>query len=215
MDKNLAETVFFDFSHPVIQDFAKHVTGDSVKEKAVSIYYLVRDSIRYNPYSVKHGIKSLKASHGLELGETYCIPKAGLMVALCRYFKIPARLGLADVRNHISSDKFIEMIGTDYFAMHGYAEVSLGDKWIKTTPVFNKELCEKFNVEPLDWDGETDAIFQEFTKDGKKHMEYLVDHGTFDDVPVEFILMNFKKHYPKLFKNGLNSISGESLEKDA
>ena len=214
MKNYLVETKYFDFSAPEIRKLADQVSGNSQKEVALSIYYMVRDSIRYNPYVVKDGIESFKASHGLRKGETYCIPKAGLMVALCRKLQIPARIGLADVRNHISSDKFTEMIGTDYFAMHGYAEVWLDNSWIKTTPVFNKELCEKFNVEPLEWDGETDAIFQEYTNDGEKHMEYLVDHGTFEDVPVAFILENFKKHYPKFFEGGFEFIKGGSLEEE-
>ena len=214
MKKYLVETNYFDFSHPAIQRLSGKIKGDSPKEYAVAIYYLVRDSIRYNPYMVKYGEPSFKASHAAEHGQSYCIPKAGLMVAMCRRFNIPARLGLADVRNHLSSDKFIEMIGTDYFAMHGYVEVWLDKQWIKATPVFNKELCEKFNVEPLAWDGQSDAIFQEFTRDGNKHMDYLKDHGCFDEVPVSFIMQNFKKHYPKLFKNGLEAIKGESFELD-
>ncbi|TQV75562.1 transglutaminase family protein [Aliikangiella marina] len=214
MQEYLRETRYFDFNSDQVRDLAMRVEGDNVKEIAISIYYLVRDSIRYNPYIVRYGEESFKASHALKKGESYCIPKAGLMVALCRKFGIPARLGLADVRNHLSSEKFIEMIGTDYFAMHGYAEVYLDDKWIKTTPVFNKELCEKFNVEPLEWDGETDAVFQEFTKDGKKHMEYLEEHGTFDDVPVEFIFESFKKHYPKLAAAGFQAIAENSFETD-
>lgn len=214
MNKYLIETEYFDFNDHAIQSLAQKVTGESQKEQAISIYYLVRDSIRYNPYIVKDGVESFKASHAAESGESYCIPKAGLMVALCRFFKIPARIGLADVRNHISSDRFIEIIGTDYFAMHGYVEVWLNDQWIKATPVFNKELCEKFNVEPLEWTGEDDAIFQEYTRNGDKHMEYLKDHGCFDDVPVNFIMDNFRKHYPKLFENGVMLSAGLSLEED-
>ncbi len=198
MNKYLQETDFFNFSDPDIQRLAEKVTGDSPRALAISIYYLVRDSIRYNPYIIKNGIEGFKASHCLKQNQAYCIPKAALMVALCRKFNIPARIGLADVRNHLSSKKFIALIGTDYFAMHGYAEVWLDDRWLKTTPVFNNELCEKFNVEPLEWDGQSDAILQEYTRDGHKHMEYLVDHGSFVDVPASFIVEGFKKHYPKL-----------------
>lgn len=214
MQEYLKETQYFDFSSNEVRELALQVQGSSPMEIAQSIYYLVRDTIRYNPYIVRFGEESFKASHGLKMGESYCIPKAGLIVALCRKFGIPARLGLADVRNHLSSEKFIEMIGTDYFAMHGYAEVFIDEQWIKTTPVFNKELCEKFNVEPLEWDGKSDAVFQEFTKDGKKHMEYLEDHGTFSDVPVAFIFESFKKHYPKLAEAGFDSITAQSFEAD-
>lgn len=219
----LEETDYINFSHPAVLNYVAKVNGDSAKEKAISIYYLVRDSIRYNPYTVKFGTACLKASFGAEKLEAYCIPKAALMVALCRYFKIPAKIGLADVKNHLSSEKLTQKIGSDYFAMHGYAEILLDDKWLKCTPIFNIELCEKFDVDPLEFDGEQDAIFQEYTKSGKKHMEYLVDHGTFDDVPVDFIFENFEKHYPKLIEEiknlegqsgNLQDLQGQSLEKD-
>lgn len=209
----LQETDYLNFNHAEIQKYADKVTGTSPKEIAKSIYYLVRDSIRYNPYTVKAGRESLKASFAAENGEAYCIPKAALMVALCRFYKIPARIGLADVRNHLSSDKLIALLGSDYFAMHGYAEIFLSHRWIKTTPIFNVELCEKFQVDPLEFDGEHEAIFQSYTSAGKKHMEYLVEHGHFADVPVDFIYAGFKKHYPHLSDN-FSEFSGISLEQD-
>lgn len=209
----LAETDFINFSHPAILELSKKVRGENLKQKAVSIYYLVRDSIRYNPYTVESGTPSFKASFAAENNEAYCIPKAALMVALCRLHKIPAKIGFADVRNHLSSEKFIALIGTNYFAMHGYAEILLEDQWIKATPIFNATLCEKFQVEPLEFDGESDSIFQKYTTSGKKHMEYIVDHGSFDDVPVDFIYAGFKKHYPKLMGNFIK-LHGHSLEDD-
>lgn len=209
----LEETHFINFNHPTIRNLAAQVSGKSNREKAISCYYLVRDTIRYNPYTVQSGIESFKASFATENKQAYCIPKATLMVALCRYHKIPARLGLADVRNHLSSKKFIELIGTDYFAMHGYAEIFLAGKWLKTTPIFNRELCQKFEVEPLEFNGVEDAIFQNYTKNGERHMEYIIDHGHFSDVPVDFILASYKKHYPDLEKIFCD-FDGHSIEQD-
>lgn len=209
----LTETDHIDFSHPAIQNLASKITGTTQKEQVIEIYYLVRDSVRYNPYTIKAGKKSLKASFAAENGEAYCIPKAALMVALCRYFKIPARLGLADVKNHLSSQKLLDLLGSDYFAMHGYSEIYINNHWVKCTPIFNVELCEKFGVDALEFDGENDAIFQDYTLSGKKHMEYLVDHGSFDDVPVEFIYAGFQKHYPHLLHNLIN-LQESSLERD-
>jgi len=214
MQQYLQETEYFDFNHPLIQSLAKSISGDSLKEKAIEVYYRVRDDIRYNPYVVKEGFKSLVASHALELNQSYCIPKSGLMIASCRFFGIPARLGLADVRNHLSSPKLLEMLGTDYFAMHGYAEVYLNDRWLKVTPVFNSELCERFGVEPLDCDGESDAVFQAYTSEGHRHMEYLKDHGQFADMPVKLIFDSFKEHYPMLVEHMGAFDERESLESD-
>jgi len=197
-NKYLQESEYIDYSHPAVLAYSLLVTGRTKKQKAISIYYLVRDNIRYNPYTIAQGKRSLKASFAASQTEAYCIPKAALMVALCRYFKIPARIGFADVENHISSQKLLDLIGTRYFSMHGYAEIYLHKKWIKATPIFNLELCEKFDITPLDFDGEHEAIFQEYTASGQKYMEYIVDHGAFAEVPVEFIYENFKKHYPHL-----------------
>ncbi|MDH5432408.1 MAG: transglutaminase-like domain-containing protein [Gammaproteobacteria bacterium] len=194
----LNPTDYLDYNHEAVQAYAAKVSGKNQKEQAVSIYYLVRDGIKYNPYTAGTGTNSLKASFAASHDEAYCIPKSALMVALCRSFGIPSKIGFADVINHLSTEKFTEMMGTDYFTMHGYAEIYLDDKWVKATPVFNETLCHRFDVEPLDFDGENDAIFHQFTKGGKKHMEYVVDHGSFDDMPVEYIHQNFTKHYPHL-----------------
>ncbi|MCO7223908.1 transglutaminase family protein [Pleionea sp. CnH1-48] len=203
----LKETDFFNFSHPAVQELISQVKGDTDSDKAVSIYYLVRDSIRYNPYTVESGIASLKASFAIEKKEGYCIPKSALMVAMCRYFNIPARIGLADVKNHLSSPRMVEWLGTDYFAMHGYADVWLNDRWVKSTPVFNRDLCERYNVETLEFDGQNDAIFQSNSDDGTEYMEYLKEHGTFDDIPVQFIIEGFKQHYPHLVNSSLEKLT--------
>ncbi|MCM0150574.1 transglutaminase-like domain-containing protein [Photobacterium galatheae] len=196
MAAHLAATEYFDFTHPDIQAFSRKVSGSTPVEQAISIYYLVRDEIVYNPYTLKDGLPSLKASYCLQNNQAYCIPKAALMVAMCRLHGIPARLGLADVINHLSTPALIEWLGTDYFALHGYAEVWLNGQWVKATPVFNKELCARFNVEPLSFDGQHEAILQSATKDGSKHMEYVKYHGYFDEMPVEFIQETAAKVYP-------------------
>ncbi|QUJ68616.1 transglutaminase domain-containing protein [Photobacterium sp. GJ3] len=197
MDAYLKETAYFDFHHPDIEAFNHKVTARSLKDKAIQIYYLVRDEIVYNPYTLQDGLPSLKASYCLQNYQAYCIPKASLMVALCRLNGIPARLGLADVINHLSTPALVEWLGTDYFALHGYAEIFLKGRWIKVTPVFHQALCDKFNVAALEFDGEHDAILHSATKDGSKHMEYVKYHGYFDDMPVEFIQETAVEVYPR------------------
>ena len=70
-------------------------------------------------------------------------------------------------------------MGTDVFSYHGYVEVWLDEKWIKVTPVFNIELCEKVGVAVQEFDGENDSLFQEFDRAGRRHMEYLLDRGVY------------------------------------
>lgn len=194
----LCPTTYFDYKHDNVEALFRELKADNTRDLAVEIYYLVRDRYMYNPYRFVDGGISMTASYCTLHNEGYCIPKASLMVALCRRVGIPARIGLADVKNHLSSPKLLALLKTDVFSMHGYAQIYLNGKWLKATPAFNRSLCEKFAIAPLEFDGEHDSIFQPFTTEGQRHMEYIVDYGTFDDLPYEFIMENFHKHYPHL-----------------
>jgi len=66
--------------------------------------------------------------------------------------------------------------------------------------VFNKELCDKYGVDPLEFDGEHDAIFQVSDKNGHPFMEYVADHGVFSDVPLVRFEAELRKQYPHLFE---------------
>lgn len=210
----LERTAHFDFEQEDVIKLSKLVDGNTDIERAVSIYYLVRDKIKYNPYTFLDGSESLSAGYAAMKKEAFCIPKSALMVALCRKHGIPARIGLADVRNHLSSPKLLEYLKTDYFTMHAYTEVLLGGCWVRSTPVFNKKLCEKFGVIPLEFDGVTDSMLHPMTADGRKHMEYIVDHGVFADVPVKLIMENFQKYYPHLMAELTGFAGSQSLETD-
>ncbi len=217
MQEYLKATEYFDYEHPAIVDlFAqiKSVKSGIAKEIAVEAYYLVRDNYTYNPYCFLDGPCSLKASYCFKNEEGYCIPKASLLIALCRKAGIPARLGLADVLNHLSTPKLLEMLGTNVFSMHGYVDLYIEGKWVKATPAFNLSLCEKMKTEPLIFNGEDDSIFQPFTGSGQKHMEYLTDWGTFADLPFDFIMMNLEKHYPHLINKAGHGELLPALEKE-
>ncbi|MFN7116288.1 MAG: transglutaminase-like domain-containing protein [Saprospiraceae bacterium] len=202
MQQYLASTAILNSDHPKIQIFANKVTEGSRADiqKAVRIYYAVRDGWKYNPYNISFNPDNMRASAVLEREEGHCLDKANLMITLLRAVGIPARLCLAKVRNHIAAEQMTQAFGTDELTPHGYVEVYLHNRWIKATPAFNKELCDKLNVAPLDWDGSNDSIFQEFDKVGGQFMEYLEDYGAFDDLPAEFIKANMKQHYPKFYR---------------
>jgi hypothetical protein len=59
-------------------------------------------------------------------------------------------------------------------------------------------LCEKFETNALDFDGEHDSIFQQYNG-GKKYMNYLHEYGQFDDFPFDLFVQELKIHYPHLF----------------
>ena len=174
-------------------------TGTTDREKAVSLYYAVRDGFKYDPYTLRMKPAELTASAVLKLGHGNCIDKAIVLASCARAIGIPSRLEFADVKNHISSKKFVEMLKTDVFAMHGIAQLYIDGKWVKCTPAFNKELCAIFNVEPLDFDGVNDSLFHQFDKNDNKFMEYVGQHGIFDDFPREYFIGVMILHYPHLF----------------
>jgi transglutaminase-like putative cysteine protease len=200
MSVTLSPSAFFDFTHPKVTELNEQVVTSQMSdtEKAVALYYAVRDGIKYNPYVFEANAATLSASHCLEAGQSYCIPKAVLLGALCRANGIEARIGLADVRNHLSSPALIKWLRSDVFVMHGYTEIKLEGKWVKATPAFDKTLCERMGVEPLEFNGRDDSIFHEFNGEGHRHMEYVQEHGHFDDVPFEFIVEGVVRAYPHL-----------------
>jgi len=218
MERYLQPTAFFDYEKPELKAWiARQLEGvsDDPVEQITVLYLAVRDSINYNPYVFRTDPTTLSASYALASRETYCIPKAVLLGAAARAIGIPSRLGLADVRNHLSSPKLIEWLRSDIFRMHGFIELYLNGQWVKATPAFNKQLCELMKVEPLEFDGVNDSVFQEFTEDGQAHMEYINDHGVFDDVPHQFIVDGVRAAYGHLFpEDGENLEVEGSLEKD-
>lgn len=211
-DTYLNSTHLIDFHHSVVEAFRKslNLDGKSDKEKVLAIYYAVRDGIRYNPFDIRFEAEALKADQVLQKRHGHCVDKALLFVTLCRAEGIPARIGLAKVQNHMGTAKLEEKLGTNVLAPHGYAEVYLNDKWLKCTPAFNKELCQRLGVEPLDFDGEHNSIFQAYDRAGANFMQYLEDYGTFADLPVGFIKEVMEKTYPHLFdESGQFSLADE------
>ncbi len=169
----------------------------------------MREAVRYNPYTFSRDPNTLNASFALAAGQSYCVPKATLLAACARHCGIAARIGLADVRNHLSTPRLIALLKSDVFAMHGYTELYLNGRWVKATPAFNQQLCELFDVPPLAFDGINDSVFHAFNRQGKRSMEYVVDHGQFADVPEDFFFAHLEKCYPHLFGEQMPSVLGD------
>jgi transglutaminase-like putative cysteine protease len=194
---------YIDSAHPAVVDFSgKHCAGKSDRDRAVSLYYAVRDRIRYNPFLDFSDRDVFKASAVLEADQGFCVGKASLLAACARAAGIAARVGFADVKNHLTSPRLAETMGSDLFVYHGYTDLYLEGRWVKATPAFNLELCERFRVKPLEFDGREDSIFHPFDADNRRHMEYLRDRGTYADVPVDTIQQAFREAYPRFFGLG-------------
>ncbi len=194
----LKSTFVIDSNSTIVQKTASVLAEkhDSQTEKAKALFYFARDSIKYNPYLAFCSIEDYRASETLQRGEGFCIQKAVVLTALARAIGIPARLGFADIRNHLAPKDFTDWLGTNISFHHGYSELYLNTKWVKATPAFNIEMCKKFDIEPVEFDGITDAVLHERTKKGELHIEYLKYHGTFADLPFEEITQVFTEKYP-------------------
>ena len=193
---HLAATDAIDSQHPAVQDFVRqHDRGASQRERAVALTHAVRDAFRYDPYRIDLSPQGMRASTVIANGHGWCVPKATLLAAVARAAGIPARLGFADVRNHLSTERMRQTMQTDLFIWHGYAELWLEGAWRKATPAFNLSLCQKFGLLPLDFDGLHDSIYHPFDEAGNRHMEYVNDRGTFDDLPLVRIVADFHRVY--------------------
>ncbi len=194
---------FVDSAHPAVVAFSKeHAVGGNDRERAVSLYYAIRDGVRYNPFQNFMLDDAYRASACLEKGEGWCVPKAALLAACARVAGIPARVGYADVKNHLTTPALTAKMGTDLFVFHGFAELLLEGKWVKATPAFNLTLCTRFRVKPLEFDGRQDSIFHPFDEDNRRHMEYVRHRGSYADVPADEIRRVFQATYPRYYNLG-------------
>lgn len=208
MSEKYTELTFhFDFINEKVQNILTSLKGNetlSDKEFAIKAYLYVRDTWPYNPYRFSLINEDWRVSEIIAHKNGHCLDKAIILISLLRAAKIPARLGLAKVRNHIAIDDIIEKFGSDVLVPHGYAEIFLNDKWVKATPAFNKELCELLKVKTLEFDGVKDSLFQEYDQAGNQvFMEYLEDYGTFNEVPLPFMHQLMAEHYPAFQKKNI------------
>ncbi len=197
MLKYLQCTPTIDCDHAAVMVFANQHTDNCTdpRERAIRLFYAVRDSILYDPYAYRLSVEGLRASTTLSIGRAWCVPKAILLAACCRAVGIPSRLGFADVRNHLSTDRMRRHMKDDVFCWHGYTSIYLDETWLRVTPAFNLELCQRFKLKPLEFDGRSDALFHPFDLKGNKHMEYVRYRGEFEDVPIDQIAKTFHREY--------------------
>ncbi|WP_417876661.1 transglutaminase-like domain-containing protein [Winogradskyella sediminis] len=199
--KYLESTYYFDFEKESVQNLISELNTDIISdtEKTIRIYNKVRDNWKYDPYSISLLKEKYKSSHIAKKQSGNCVEKSIILIACLRALKIPARLHLGKVKNHIAVERLTEKFGSNELTPHGMVNVYLKDKWLKMSPAFNKSLCTKLNVEPLEFDGENNSFLQQYNSDGTRFMEYIDDYGHFEDVPLDFMERNIKEHYPHIF----------------
>ncbi|RAJ45671.1 transglutaminase superfamily protein [Kitasatospora sp. SolWspMP-SS2h] len=205
-------TEFLDHQTEEVQTFIDHAVKDrsaDPRTNAVELYYAVRDGVDYEVYGAPLTREGLRASHTATTKSGFCLHKSVLYAAAVRALGIPSRLVYGDVRNHLASPRLLEHVGGDVF-FHGLTQVHLEGRWVKATPVFNKLLCKLYGMRALEFDGLSDSLHHPHGGGGA--MEFLTDHGAFDDVPYDFVLEAMRRKHPKfLDAGGTGTVSGGRL----
>jgi transglutaminase-like putative cysteine protease len=198
MERFVTPTYFIDSDTNLVLETANKIIGDSedIREKVTRLFYWTRDKIKYDAYTLTSFKRHYKSSRIIQEKKGWCVQKAVVLASLARAVEIPARLHFADIQNHQTTEKLKNHIGTNIFLYHGYTDFFIGKKWIKATPAFNKELCDKYGLPVVEFDGLNDAILPEFTLNGEKYIDYLKDRGTAHDLPFKEIFRVFVENYP-------------------
>jgi transglutaminase-like putative cysteine protease len=211
----LAATEFLDYEQPPVQAFVQRAldgVGDAPIDKAIAVYYAVRDQIHYEVYDADLSRSGLRASAIITRGRGFCVHKSIVYAAACRAAGVPSRIVLTDVRNHLASARLRELVGGDIFRFHALNSVHLDGKWVRATPVFNKLLCRLYGITPLEFDGRSDSMSHPYDTKGRRYMEFLHEYGEFDDFPYELVVEGIRAAHPKLFAGKYALTSGSLVD---
>ncbi|WP_285729276.1 transglutaminase-like domain-containing protein [Nocardiopsis sp. ATB16-24] len=194
-------THFLDHQSPEVQDFVDRTLPDRdlpPVEAAVRLHDAVRDGIRYEVYGADLSREGLRASAILRRGQGFCVHKSIVYAAAVRAVGIPSRLVYGDVRNHLASQRLLDIMGGSLFTFHALVSVRLDGSWIRATPVFNTLLCRLYGIKPLEFDGRSDSYYHPFDTQGRRHMEFVRWRGEYDDFPYDTVVDGITANHPRL-----------------
>jgi transglutaminase-like putative cysteine protease len=212
-----AATEFLDYESDAVRDFVARAVPDmsiSPTDKAVALYYAVRDGVFYEVYGMDLSRPGLRASTVATTKQGFCLHKSILYAAAVRAVGIPSRLVAGEVRNHLASDRLKELVGGEVF-LHWLNAIYLEGRWLKVTPVFNKMLCRLYGITPLEFDGTSDSLYHPFDKKGQRQMEFLRMVGEFDDVDYPEVVDAMRTRHPGMFAEGTTVPASGSLVEEA
>jgi transglutaminase-like putative cysteine protease len=166
MQEYVAATKQCDCDNPWLREKAQEIVdgASSPEEKALRIFYHVRDTIRFSlAYSRS------KASQILKQGYGDCGTKTNAQVALLRAVGIPARYRWVRVESRVLHRLIADFVYKNMppVASHFWAECHLHGKWVSCELLLDKPLYEgmlkaglitKEQIPTIDWDGKTDLV---------------------------------------------------------
>ncbi len=194
MENYLKSTFFLDYETEEVKSKVTELTKnlENDKEKAVKLFYFVRDTIQYNPYSPWDKREYYKSSEILKRGFGYCIQKAILLCSMLRCTKIPCKLIFVDIKNYNAPEKLTKLFG-DTYHYHGYCGIRLNNKWVAAAPTFNIEMCKKFGYTPTEFNGDKDALLEKYNANNELTFDYVKPRGEFDDFPFDLVMDGYKR----------------------
>jgi len=190
MQNYLQASPQIDCDHPAIVEICQRLTRDcsTAGDKAVKLFYYVRDECHYNMYATTGEREAYRSSVILKSGQGWCLQKAILLASLGRAAGIPSRLILVSIRNHKSPPEAVELMGTNVFFPHAYNHFFLNNKWVKAAATFDREICQRIQVPTVEFDGVQDAILPGSDLNGQPYIEYLDEYGSFAEIPWDMIV---------------------------
>ena len=195
MENFLKATAEIDSDNRSIIETAERLIREcsSDAEKAVKLFYFVRDSVRYNLFMISVFKEDFVASRVLKWGKGYCVQKAVLLTALGRAAGIPSRIIFAKIRNHLVPAHIVRQLKVNIFPRHGYNQFFLNGKWVSAAATFDKGMCEKNGLPTVEFDGRTDAILPERDLKGRPYIEYIEKFPPKNDLPFDWIYARISK----------------------
>ncbi len=194
---HLAGSDLFEIDHPRIRQMVEPLVEAATDEADLArrVFELARDSVGYNPYVNFSQREHYRATAILEQGRGYCVQKAVLLVTLARAVGIPARLVFVDMRNHRAPQHLIDILGSNLFTWHSYGRLYVDGQWLDATPAFDRAICEEHDLPLVEFDGRRSAIFPATDHKGRRYVEYIQQHGVYDDVPLDPIMAAWESVY--------------------
>ncbi len=166
------------------------------RERAVSLFEFVRDSIAYD-FAAPTDTDAYRASTILAGGKGHCVRKAILLTALARAANIPTALVFSDMRDYTLSDAIVQLLGTDILHHHGLVAFHLDGQWIKADPTTTRETAAKKGFRLVEFDGTSDALGGDTTEAGDRHLDYVTFHGVYEDMPFVEVMQSLADNYMK------------------
>ncbi|SHG48180.1 Transglutaminase-like superfamily protein [Thermosyntropha lipolytica DSM 11003] len=203
MEEYLQSDYCVNYDHPLIQNFIKdnNIMQLSPVERAVKLFYIVRDDIAYNMYAAfERDGHAYQASTILKKANGWCLQKAILLCALARAAEIPTRFVMVTMKNHKAQEEVFKTLGTNIFTPHTFNEFYLNGKWVKADATFDKNLCQKAGDPAVEFDGVNDALLPPYDLNGNRLIEYIEYLGTYSSIPWQLVIDKSREVYGDYLK---------------